>query len=95
MSPVPRKRKQARCVRQETSFERLLVRIQSEGFELSAPFGGSVAESLDAYAAGQTTFDRGFDEVRCDRKTASGGQRRCMSGLAQTADIRRANRHVC
>ena len=53
-------------VRREASFEQLpkLVRIQSEGFELSAPFRGSVAESLDTKAAGQTTFDRGFDEVQ-------------------------------
>src|SRR5258708_36164499 len=42
--------------------------IQSEGFELSAPFRGSVAESLDTKAAGQTTFDRGFDEVRREER---------------------------
>ena len=41
------------------------MRIQSEGFELSAPFRGSVAESLHTNAAGQTTFDCCFDEVRC------------------------------
>src|SRR5260370_15774549 len=45
-----------------------LLWIQSEGFELSAPFRGSVAESLDTKAAGQTTFDRGFDEVRREER---------------------------
>jgi hypothetical protein len=33
-------------------------RVQSEGFELLAPFGWGVAKSLDSNAAGQTTFDR-------------------------------------
>jgi hypothetical protein len=35
---------------------------------LSAPFCGSVAESLDANAARQATFDRCFDEVRCEER---------------------------
>src|ERR1700737_1969426 len=47
---------------------RTLLRVQSEGFELSAPFRGSVAESLDANAARQTTFDRGFGEIRCEKR---------------------------
>ena len=38
-----------------------LLRIQSEGFELPAPFRGSVAEPFDTDAARQTTFDRGLD----------------------------------
>ena len=42
-----------------------LSRIESEGFELSAPFRGLVAKSLDADTTGQTSFDRCFDEVRC------------------------------
>ena len=45
-----------------------LLRIQSEGFELSAPFRGSVAEPRDTDAARQTTFDRGFDEVRREER---------------------------
>jgi hypothetical protein len=47
----------------DASFEQRpnLLRIQSEGFELSAPFRGSVAEPLDTDAARQATFDRGFD----------------------------------
>ncbi len=53
--------------RASSSFGNLL-RIQSEGFELLAPFRGSVAESLDSDAAGQTTFDRSFDEVRCEER---------------------------
>jgi hypothetical protein len=45
-----------------------LLRIQSEGFELSAPFRGSIAESLDTDAARQTTVDRGCDEVGCEER---------------------------
>jgi hypothetical protein len=37
---------------------KLPERIQSEDFELLAPFRRSVAEPLDTNAAGQTTFDR-------------------------------------
>jgi hypothetical protein len=39
----------------EAGFEQLrnLLRIQSEGFELSAPFRGRVAEPFDTDAAGQ------------------------------------------
>src|SRR5260370_1424050 len=36
-----------------------LLWIQSERLELSAPFRRSIAESFDANAAGQPTFDRG------------------------------------
>jgi hypothetical protein len=58
----------------EASFERrpTLFRIQSEGFELAAPFRGSVAESLDTDAAGQTTFDRRSDEIRCKERERNG-----------------------
>jgi len=54
----------------EASFERRpnLLRIQSEGFELSAPLRRSVAEPFDTNAARQTTFDRGFDEVWCEER---------------------------
>src|SRR5260370_3482223 len=38
-----------------------LLGIQSERFELSAPFRANVAEPLDTNAARQTTFDRGSD----------------------------------
>jgi hypothetical protein len=48
------------------------LRIQSEGFELSAPFRGSVAEPLDTNAAGQTTFDRGFNQVWCEERERDG-----------------------
>jgi hypothetical protein len=46
------------------------LRIEAKCFELPAPFGRSIAESLDADAARQATFDRRFDEVRreeCER----------------------------
>ena len=39
------------------------MRIQSEGFELLAPFCRSVTKSLDSDPAWQTTFDRGPHEV--------------------------------
>jgi hypothetical protein len=48
------------------------LRVQSERFELSVPLRGSVAESLDTDAAGQTTFERGFDEVRCEERERDG-----------------------
>jgi hypothetical protein len=48
------------------------LRIQSEGFELSAPFRGSIAEALDTDAAGQTTFDRCFDEVWREERERDG-----------------------
>jgi hypothetical protein len=56
------------------SFEQLrkLLRIQSEPFELLAPFRGSIAEPLDTDAARQATFDRGFDEVRCEERERDG-----------------------
>ena len=41
-----------------------LLRGQSERFELSGPFGGSIAKSFDANTAGQPTLDRGSDERR-------------------------------
>ena len=55
-----------------TSFRLVLrlLRVQPERLELAAPFGGSIAESLDADAAREATFDRRFDEVRreeCER----------------------------
>ena len=45
------------------SFERRpnLLRIESERFELSAPFRGPVTESLDTDTARQTTFGCGLD----------------------------------
>ena len=56
------------------SFEQLpnLLRFQSEGFELSTPFRGSVAEPLDTNAARQTAFDRGFDEIGCEERERDG-----------------------
>jgi hypothetical protein len=42
-----------------------LLRIKSEGFELSAPLYGSVTKPLNSNAARQTTFDRRPDETRC------------------------------
>src|SRR5258708_24422111 len=64
-----------------------LLWIQSEGFELSAPFRGSVAESLDTKAAGQTTFDRGFDEVRREER-----DRHCRAGFLRTGTIQQLPR---
>ena len=54
----------------EAGFEQLrnLLRIQSEGFELSAPFRGRVAEPLDTDAAREATFDRGLDEARSEER---------------------------
>lgn len=43
----------------------VLLRIKSEGFELAAPFSGSIAKSLDPNATRQTTFDGRPDEIRC------------------------------
>src|SRR5205823_14594058 len=59
---------------EEAGFEQLpkLVRLQSEGFELPAPFPGSVAESLDTNAAWQTTLDCCFHEVRCEKRQGDG-----------------------
>jgi hypothetical protein len=42
-----------------------LSRIQSEGFELLAPFRWGVAKSLHSNTAWQTTFDRSAHEIRC------------------------------
>jgi hypothetical protein len=61
-----------RLLRRGSSSFGNLLRIQSEGFELSAPFRGSVAEPFDTDAARQTTFDRGFDEVRCEERERDG-----------------------
>ena len=60
--------------RGNASFEQRpnLLWIQSEGFELSAPFRGRVAEPLDTDAARQATFERGFDEVRCEERERDG-----------------------
>jgi len=47
-----------------------LFRIETEALELLAPFGGQMAETLDADAAGQAAFDGRFDKVRrkeCER----------------------------
>ncbi len=41
-----------------------LFRIESERFKLSAPFSRRIAESLDAYAAGQATFNGCLDKIR-------------------------------
>jgi hypothetical protein len=45
-----------------------LSRVQSEGFELLAPFCRSIAKSLDPNAARQTTFDRSAHEIRCKKR---------------------------
>src|SRR6202171_4196780 len=45
-----------------------LLRIQSKGFKLPAPFWRSIAKSLDSNAAWQTTFDRGAHEVWCEER---------------------------
>jgi len=41
-----------------------LFRTKSENLELLAPFGRQIAEAFDADAAGQTTFDGRFDQIR-------------------------------
>jgi hypothetical protein len=38
-------------------------RIETECLELSAPFGWQIAETLDADAAGQTTFESRLDKI--------------------------------
>ena len=45
-----------------------LSRIQSEGFELPAPFCWGITESLDSNAAWQTAFDGGAHEVWCEER---------------------------
>ena len=45
-----------------------LSRVQSEGFELLAPFCRSITKSLNSNAAWQTTFDRGPHEIRCKER---------------------------
>jgi hypothetical protein len=40
-----------------------LFRIESERLKLSAPFGGQIAEPLDADAAAQATFYCCFDKI--------------------------------
>ena len=40
--------------------------IESERFELPAPFSRRIAEPLDADAARQTAFHGGFDEIRSE-----------------------------
>jgi hypothetical protein len=47
-------------------------RIESERFELPGPFSRRISQSLDPNAAGQTTFDRCFDEVRCEKRERDG-----------------------
>jgi hypothetical protein len=41
----------------------VLSRVQSEGFELLAPFCRSITKSLDSNTAWQTTFDSGPHEI--------------------------------
>jgi hypothetical protein len=41
-----------------------LFRVETEDLELLAPFGGQIAETLDADAAGQAAFDGCFDQIR-------------------------------
>ena len=48
------------------------MRVQPERLELSSPFRGRVAESLDTDTARQTTFDRCFDEVGCEERERDG-----------------------
>jgi hypothetical protein len=49
-----------------------LLRIQSKGFELPAPFWRSIAKSLDSDAARRPAFDRGAHEVRCEERERYG-----------------------
>jgi hypothetical protein len=42
--------------------------VQSEGFELLAPFCRSITKSLDSNTAWQTTFDRSAHEVWCEER---------------------------
>src|ERR1700682_799673 len=45
-----------------------VLRIQSKGFKLPAPFWRSIAKSLDSNAAWQTTFDGGPHETWCKER---------------------------
>ena len=47
---------------------RALSCVQSQGFELPAPFCRSVSKSLDANTAWQTTLDRGPHEIWCKER---------------------------
>jgi hypothetical protein len=49
-----------------------LSRVQSEGFELLAPFCRSITKSLDSNAAWQTTFDRRPHEIWCEERERDG-----------------------
>jgi hypothetical protein len=40
-----------------------LFRIKPEGLELPAPFVWQIAETFNTYAAGQATFNGGFDKI--------------------------------
>ena len=40
-----------------------LFRIETEALELLAPFGGQIAETLDADAAGQAAFYSSFNKI--------------------------------
>jgi hypothetical protein len=54
-------------MRQKRRFERgPLSRVQSEGFELPAPFGWRIAQPFDSDASRQPAFDRCSNEVRCE-----------------------------
>jgi hypothetical protein len=59
-----------------------LPRIQSEGFELLAPFCRSITKSLDSNTAGQPTFDGGPHEVWREKR-----ERDRHVDLAQAASL--------
>jgi hypothetical protein len=48
------------------------MRIKAERFELPVPFCWSIAQSLDANAARQTTFDCCSDEIWCEKGKRNG-----------------------
>jgi hypothetical protein len=49
-----------------------LLRIESERFELPAPFCRGIAKSLDTDPAGQTTFYRCSDKIRREEGERNG-----------------------
>ena len=55
-------------VMRDVRMEFRLSRIEAERLELPAPFGGSIAKSLDPDAAWQPAFDRGPHQIRCEER---------------------------
>ena len=58
--------------RRASSSIQKLSRIRIRALEQLAPFRRRIAEPRDTNATRQTTFDRGFDEIRCKERERDG-----------------------